>query len=303
MRILIEENSQFYSYPKNISICQVLVSSLPSHPQSSEKINIGSALFDTCWPKSKVTISSLGFLAICSQLLKTIRHSLLKHILALPMVGKINASFKICSIDLGHPVQEQFWDFCLSEIQTSARGGVKLEFVRNSFHLIQKLAIQLIWRGKKISKNSINFNSKFFDLKEKNLKNSQIFQIQFSNLRNSKSYLLRYHFLLFNFEFWLSGLTIEKNHQFSWSLTFHWFEKFEKFLVLSVQNSIRRQNNLICSIWKFFNLIDSEATFMKCRSAQVFSKHLKIILPIYTIRDQFWCWEIVLKLTHVLFTF
>ena len=78
----------------SLLICQVLVSSLPSHPQSSEKINIGSALFDTCWPKSKVTISSLGFLAICSQLLKTIRHSLLKHILALPMVGKINASFK-----------------------------------------------------------------------------------------------------------------------------------------------------------------------------------------------------------------
>ena len=82
--------------------------------------------------------------------LKTIRHSLLKHILALPMVGKINASFKICSIDLGHPVQEQFWDFCLSEIQTSARGGVKLEFVQNLFDFIRKFAIRLIRRGKKV---------------------------------------------------------------------------------------------------------------------------------------------------------
>ena len=41
------------------------------------------------------------------------------------------------------------------------RGGVKLEFVRNSFDSIRKFAIQLIRKGKKHSKYSIKINSKF----------------------------------------------------------------------------------------------------------------------------------------------
>ena len=76
------------------------------------------------------------------------------------MVGKINASFKICSIDLGHPVQEQFWDFCLSEIQTSARGGVKLEFVQNPFNSIRKLTIDL-----KRQKNFEKFDKLQFEIR------------------------------------------------------------------------------------------------------------------------------------------
>ena len=47
------------------------------------------------------------------------------------------------------------------------RGGVKLEFVRNSFDSIQKLTIRLIRKGKKSSKNSIFFNSKFVRFKRK----------------------------------------------------------------------------------------------------------------------------------------
>ena len=41
------------------------------------------------------------------------------------------------------------------------RGGVKLEFVRNSFDSIRKFAIRLIRKGKKYSKNSMKINSKF----------------------------------------------------------------------------------------------------------------------------------------------
>ena len=46
-------------------------------------------------------------------------------------------------------------------IEVEFRGGVKLEFVRNSFDLISKFAIQLIRKGKKYSKNSMKINSKF----------------------------------------------------------------------------------------------------------------------------------------------
>ena len=41
------------------------------------------------------------------------------------------------------------------------RGGVKLEFVQNSFDLTWKFAIRLIRKGKKYSKNSMKINSKF----------------------------------------------------------------------------------------------------------------------------------------------
>ena len=41
------------------------------------------------------------------------------------------------------------------------RGGVKLEFVQNLFDSIRKLAIRLIRKGKKYSKNSKKINSKF----------------------------------------------------------------------------------------------------------------------------------------------
>ena len=41
------------------------------------------------------------------------------------------------------------------------RGGVKLEFVQNSFDSIRKIAIRLIRKGKKYSKNSMKINSKF----------------------------------------------------------------------------------------------------------------------------------------------
>ena len=44
---------------------------------------------------------------------------------------------------------------------TDLRGEVKLEFVRNSFDLIRKFAIQLIRKGKEYSKNSMKINSKF----------------------------------------------------------------------------------------------------------------------------------------------
>ena len=40
-------------------------------------------------------------------------------------------------------------------------GGVKMEFIRNSFDSIQKFAIRLIQKGKKYSKNSMKINSKF----------------------------------------------------------------------------------------------------------------------------------------------
>ena len=46
-------------------------------------------------------------------------------------------------------------------IQLQTRGGVKLEFVRNSFDSIRKFAIRLIRKGKKYSKNSMKINSKF----------------------------------------------------------------------------------------------------------------------------------------------
>ena len=41
------------------------------------------------------------------------------------------------------------------------RGGVKLEFVRNSFYSIRRFAIRLIRKDKKYSKNSMKINSKF----------------------------------------------------------------------------------------------------------------------------------------------
>ena len=47
------------------------------------------------------------------------------------------------------------------------RGGVKLEFVRNSFDSIRKFTIRLIRKGKKSSKNSIIFNSKFVRFERK----------------------------------------------------------------------------------------------------------------------------------------
>ena len=71
-------------------------------------------------------------------------------------------------------------------------GGVKLEFVRNSFDLIRKFAIQLIRKGKKYSKNSMKINSKFVQFDSTpTIGWSQIFQmldsfeirsIQFKNL-------------------------------------------------------------------------------------------------------------------------
>ena len=41
------------------------------------------------------------------------------------------------------------------------RGGVKLEFVRNSFDSIRRFAIRLIRKDKKYSKNSMKICSKF----------------------------------------------------------------------------------------------------------------------------------------------
>ena len=41
------------------------------------------------------------------------------------------------------------------------RGGVKLEFIRNSFDPIQKFGIRLFQKVKNNSKNSIKINSKF----------------------------------------------------------------------------------------------------------------------------------------------
>ena len=49
-----------------------------------------------------------------------------------------------------------------TKIFLEARGGVKLEFVRNSFDSIWKFAIWLIQKGKKYLKNSMKINSKFF---------------------------------------------------------------------------------------------------------------------------------------------
>ena len=47
------------------------------------------------------------------------------------------------------------------KVEIKARGGVKLEFIQNSFDSIPKFAIQLIRKGKKYSKNSMKINSKF----------------------------------------------------------------------------------------------------------------------------------------------
>ena len=60
----------------------------------------------------------------------------------------------------------------------SIRGGVTLEFVRNSFDSIQNFAIRLIRKSKKYSKNSVKINSKFvrFD-STSTIGWSQIFQM------------------------------------------------------------------------------------------------------------------------------
>ena len=58
------------------------------------------------------------------------------------------------------------------------RGGVKLEFVRNSVNSIRKFTIRLIRKGKKSSKNSINFNSKFVRFERKKFE-------KFANFSNS----------------------------------------------------------------------------------------------------------------------
>ena len=72
-----------------------------------------------------------------------------------------------------------------------SRGGVKLEFVRNSFNSIRKFAIRLIRKGKKYLINSMKINSKFIRF-DSNYRVGQIFQmldsfeirsIWFENLR------------------------------------------------------------------------------------------------------------------------
>ena len=55
-----------------------------------------------------------------------------------------------------------------------SRGGVKLEFILNSFDSIRKFAIRLFPNGKKCLKNSMN-----------SIQNSQFFQIQFSDSKRS----------------------------------------------------------------------------------------------------------------------
>ena len=49
----------------------------------------------------------------------------------------------------------------IKEARIEITGGVKLEFVQNSFDSIRKFAIRLIRKGKKYSKNSMKINSKF----------------------------------------------------------------------------------------------------------------------------------------------
>ena len=70
------------------------------------------------------------------------------------------------------------WSYSKHEYLIVGRGGVKLEFVRNSFDSIRKSAIRLIRKGKKYSKNSMKFNLKFvrFDLTP-TIGWSQIFQM------------------------------------------------------------------------------------------------------------------------------
>ena len=64
------------------------------------------------------------------------------------------------------------------QIEPYIRGGVKLGFVRNSFDSIRKFTIRLIRNGKKSSKNSINFNSKFVRFERKKFE-------KFANFSNS----------------------------------------------------------------------------------------------------------------------
>ena len=45
-----------------------------------------------------------------------------------------------------------------------SRGGVKLEFILNSFDSIRKFAIRLFPNGKKCLKNSMKINSKFVQI-------------------------------------------------------------------------------------------------------------------------------------------
>ena len=69
-----------------------------------------------------------------------------------------------------------------------ARGGVKLEFVRNSFDSIRKFTIRLIRKGKKSSKNSINFNSKFVRFERKKFE-------RFANFSNSVFWFEKFEIL------------------------------------------------------------------------------------------------------------
>ena len=84
--------------------------------------------------------------------------------------------------------------------QLQSRGGVKLEFVQNSFDSIRKFAIRLIRKGKKYSKNSMKINSKFvrFD-STPTIGWNQIFQM----LDLFEICLIRFENLQFNwFERW-----------------------------------------------------------------------------------------------------
>ena len=73
--------------------------------------------------------------------------------------------FSNLNIDLQQGGQDFFPKRNIYNSQT--RGGVKLEFVRNLFNSIRKFTIRLIRKGKKSSKNSIIFNSKFVRFERK----------------------------------------------------------------------------------------------------------------------------------------
>ena len=94
-------------------------------------------------------------------------------------------------------------NFCLIMCKC-VRGGVKLEFVWNSFDSIQKFTIWLIQKGKKVRKIRKFSIWNSFDSKENNSKNSQIFQILFSDSKNSKFFPSQKTF--WAIQFWVMAL-------------------------------------------------------------------------------------------------
>ena len=142
----------------------------------------------------------------------------------------------------------------LFPLYSQVRGGVKLGFVRNSVNSIRKFTIRLIRKGKKSSKNSINFNSKFVRFERKkfeifaNFSNSDFWFEKFEILFLSNN-ILSYSIMSFGFKgtlFWKYII----NHHVHLHFTCGWPES-KYFLHNSSIRKIRNQFDLN-SIRKFY---------------------------------------------------